>query len=215
LPERRAVQAAAALAAGLALLAVSGCARLPRPAAVPGVETGVASWYGPEYHGRPTSSGQVYDMNDLTAAHNSLPFGTWVMVTNLANDRSVVVRINDRGPFVRGRTIDLSYAAARVLALVGPGTALVRVEVLRGFKAADDPGAARTVWVQVGAFSVQENAYAIKQRLDPAYPGVVVSRLETGGGVTYRVRVRTTPGEADGLARRLAGEGYSVVIVRE
>lgn len=213
MPDRR-VRRAAAIAAGLALLGSAACARASRPAAVPGVEIGVASWYGPEYHGRPTSSGQIYDMNDLTAAHNSLPFGTWVMVTNLANDRSVVVRVNDRGPFVRGRTIDLSYAAARVLALVGPGTARVRVEVLRGFKAPDDPGSG-TVWVQVGSFSVQENAYAVKKRLDPAYPDVVVSRLETGRGVYYRVRVRAAPGEADRLARRLAGEGYTVVIVRE
>lgn len=154
-------------------------------------------------------------MNDMTAAHRTLPFGTYVMVTNLGNDRSAVVRINDRGPFVRGRIIDLSYAAARVLGIVGPGTARVRLETLRGFKAPEDPGRSTTVWLQVGAFSVQENAYAIKRRLDGAYTGVVVTRLETDRGTYFRVRVRTDEAQAQGLARRLAGEGYPVIIVRE
>lgn len=153
-------------------------------------------------------------MNDLTAAHRALPFGTYVMVTNLANDRSAVVRINDRGPFVRGRVIDLSYAAARVLGIVGPGTARVRLEILHGFKAPEAPGRS-AVWIQVGAFSVQENAYAIKRRLDGAYPGVVVARLKTDRGTYFRVRVRTDEAGARDLARRLAGEGYPVVIVRE
>ena len=153
-------------------------------------------------------------MNDLTAAHKTLPFGTYLMVTNLENDRSVVVRINDRGPFVRGRTIDLSYAAARVLGMVGPGTARVRLETLSGFKAPADPGQL-TVWIQVGAFSVQENAYAIKRRLDGSYRNVVVSRLKTERGTYFRVRVRADQGEAESLAHRLAGEGFPVIIVRE
>ena len=203
---------AAALAAVLALT-VTACSRLPRPARG-GVETGVASWYGQEFHGRPTSSREVYDMNDMTAAHRSLPFGTYLMVTNLDNDRSAVVRVNDRGPFVRGRVIDLSYAAARVLGIVGPGTARVRLETLRGFKAPEDPGRA-SVWIQVGAFSVQENAYAIKRRLDRTFRGVVVSRLKTDRGTYFRVRVRTDEGESRRLAERLAGEGYPVIIVRE
>jgi rare lipoprotein A len=203
---------AAALAAVLALT-VTACSRLPGPARG-GVETGVASWYGQEFHGRPTSSREVYDMNDMTAAHRSLPFGTYLMVTNLDNDRSAVVRVNDRGPFVRGRVIDLSYAAARVLGIVGPGTARVRLETLRGFKAPEDPRRA-SVWIQVGAFSVQENAYAIKRRLDRTFRGVVVSRLKTDRGTYFRVRVRTDEGESRRLAERLAGEGYPVIIVRE
>lgn len=200
------------IAAALALGAVA-CSRLPRSPG-PGIETGIASWYGQEFQGRPTSSREIYDMNDMTAAHRTLPLGTYVMVTNLGNDRSAVVRINDRGPFVRGRIIDLSYAAARVLGIVGAGTARVRLETLHGFKAPDDPRRS-TVWIQVGAFSVQENAYAIKRRLDSAYRDVVVSRLKTARGVYFRVRVRTGEGEAQGLARRLAGEGYPVIIVRE
>jgi rare lipoprotein A len=179
-----------------------------------GGETGIASWYGQEFHGRPTSSREVFDMNDMTAAHRTLPFGTYVMVTNLGNDRSAIVRINDRGPFVRGRIIDLSYAAARVLGIVGPGTARVRLETLRGFKA-PEPSAKSAIWIQVGAFSVQENAYAIKRRLDGTFPGVVVTRFKTNRGTYFRVRVRTDEVQARPLAQRLAGEGYPVIIVRE
>jgi len=196
-----------------AILAVSACSRLPAPRSEPG-EIGVASWYGNEFHGRRTSSGEVFDQNDLTAAHRTLPFGTHVMVTNLANDRSVVVRINDRGPFVRGRIIDLSYAAARVLGLIGPGTGRVRLEVLGGAES-PSPAVPAEVWVQVGAFSVQENAHRLKRELERSYAGVAVSSLETDRGVYYRVRIRTDKGAAAGLARRLAAAGYQVIIVRE
>ncbi|MGZ5515190.1 MAG: septal ring lytic transglycosylase RlpA family protein [Candidatus Aminicenantales bacterium] len=212
-PKRPALRLSAALISAALALGVTGCSRLPRGPG-PGVEIGLASWYGQEFHGRPTSSREVFDMNDLTAAHKTLPFGTYLMVTNLENDRSVVVRINDRGPFVRGRTIDLSYAAARVLGMVGPGTARVRLETLRGFKATGDQGPS-TVWIQVGAFSVQENAYAIKRRLDGNYRHVVVSRLKTDRDTYFRVRVRADQGEVERLAHRLAGEGFSVIIVRE
>ncbi len=208
MPDRRAAAIAAAL-----LLAAAACARMPRPRG-DGFETGVASWYGPEFHGRATSSREVFDMNDMTAAHRSLPFGTYLMVTDLDNERAVVVRVNDRGPFVRGRIIDLSYAAARVLGLVGPGTARVRLEILRGFKA-PGPSSRAAVWVQVGAFSIQENAYAIKRRLDKTFPGVVVTRFKTDGGTYFRVRVKTGEAEVKALAQRLAGAGYPVIIVRE
>lgn len=194
------------------LLAAAACARLPR-ARQEGVEVGVASWYGGEFHGRPTSSREVFDMNDLTAAHRTLPFGTQVMVTNLENDRSVVVRINDRGPFVRGRVIDLSYAAARVLGLIGPGTARVRLETLRGLR---EPAAKPVaIWLQVGAFSVQENAYALKKRLDKTYPGVTVTTFKTGSRTYFRVRLRAEAASADDLAGRLAAEGIPVIIIRE
>jgi len=90
----------------------------------------MSSYYGKEFHGRKTASGEIYDMHALTAAHRSLPFGTMVKVTNLDNGKSVVVRINDRGPWVRGRILDLSYAAAQRLEMIGSGTARVRVDVL-------------------------------------------------------------------------------------
>jgi rare lipoprotein A len=193
-------------------LAAAACARLPR-ARPEGAEVGVASWYGEEFHGRPTSSREVFDMNDMTAAHRTLPFGTYVMVTNLDNGRSVVVRINDRGPFVRGRIIDLSYAAARVLGLIGPGTARVRLETMRAVR---EPAAKPAeIWLQVGAFSIQENAYALKRRLDKTYPGVTVTTLKTGSGTYYRVRLRTEAAAADDLAGRLAAEGIPVIIIRE
>jgi len=193
-------------------LSAAACARLPY-AQKGGVEVGLASWYGQEFHGRPTSSREVYDMNDMTAAHRTLPFGTHVMVTNLDNDRSVVVRINDRGPFVRGRVIDLSYAAARVLGLIGPGTARVRLDNLGGAREpAPEPG---RIWLQVGAFSVQENAYALKKRLDKTYPGVAVTTLKTANGTYFRVRVRAEGNSADALASRLAGEGLPVILIRE
>jgi len=152
-------------------------------------------------------------MNDMTAAHRTLPFGTHVMVTNLENDRSVVVRINDRGPFVRGRIIDLSYAAARVLGLIGPGTARVRLEDLGGSR--EPARESGEIWLQVGAFSVQENAYALKKRLDKTYPGVTVTTLKTGNGTYYRVRIRAGGNSADALASRLAGEGFPVILIRE
>ena len=127
-----------ALAVALAALAFFGCAhkkraRLPAPPA-PSLgqsETGVASWYGHPYHGRPAANGEIYDMEKLVAAHRTLPFDTWVRVVNLNNQKSVEVRIIDRGPFVDGRIIDLSHAAAKAIDLIGPGTGPVRLEVIR------------------------------------------------------------------------------------
>lgn len=135
-------RAAVALAALLALCAACGGRRKPTPHPPPPggwggdfgqgktFEQGEASWYGEEYHGRKTASGERYDMNDLTAAHPSLPFGTVVRVENQSNGRSVVVRINDRGPFKKGRVIDLSYAAADQIGMVLSGVAPVRLVVL-------------------------------------------------------------------------------------
>jgi rare lipoprotein A (peptidoglycan hydrolase) len=115
-------------------VSVTGCGSLRHAElaeARPGVtQIGTASWYGPGFHGNRTSSGEIYDQYELTAAHRTFPLGTRVSVTNLQNGREVEVRINDRGPFVKERTIDLSYAAARSLDMLGPGTAPVRIEVL-------------------------------------------------------------------------------------
>jgi rare lipoprotein A len=124
--------------AGLTLVAIlpgAGCARPAREPQVgrpsrPYTQEGVASWYGKKFHGRRTASGERYDMHELTAAHRTLPFGTRVRVTNLDNGRKVVVRINDRGPFIKGRVIDLSYAAARQVGMVNAGVARVRLEVV-------------------------------------------------------------------------------------
>src|SRR4051812_15767525 len=121
------------------MLFVAGCgrhnaARLPAPPSPPArigsTETGIASWYGVPYHGRRSASGEIFDMEMLTAAHRALPFQTWVEVTNLSNGKQVDVRINDRGPFVGGRVIDLSMAAARQLDMVRAGTARVQLKVI-------------------------------------------------------------------------------------
>ncbi|HYA49427.1 MAG TPA: septal ring lytic transglycosylase RlpA family protein, partial [Burkholderiales bacterium] len=174
-----------------------------------------ASWYGPEFHGRPTSNHEVFNMNDMTAAHPTLPFGTYVNVTNLDNGRTAVVRVNDRGPFVGGRIIDLSYAAARVLGMIGPGTARVRLEILQGYRATAVAAASRFS-VQVGAFAVQENAYALKRQLEPRYGGVFVATFQTPGRTYYRVRVRAADREsALRTARRLADEGHPVILIEE
>src|SRR5579885_2755073 len=118
-----------------ALAMIAGCARknpahLPPPVRIGAIETGIASWYGAPSHGRPTSSGEIYDQEQLTAAHRTLPFGTWVDVTNLDNGKRVEVRITDRGPFVKDRIIDLSLAAAREIDMVRQGTARVRLKII-------------------------------------------------------------------------------------
>jgi rare lipoprotein A len=128
------------LAVLTAVVAASGCGKkratvnLPPPmkSVKKGyTEEGIASWYGHPYHGRKTSNGETYDMDRLTAAHKTLPFGVWVVVENKRNKKTVDVRINDRGPFVDGRIIDLSRAAARKIDMIGPGTAPVRIKVIR------------------------------------------------------------------------------------
>jgi rare lipoprotein A len=113
------------------LLVVLGCFRGPSPQNPGAVQYGMASWYGGECHGSPTASGETFDMYAYTAAHRDLPFGTRVRVTNEANGRSVVVRINDRGPGVEGRILDLSYAAAKQLGMLEAGVVRVKLEVLR------------------------------------------------------------------------------------
>jgi rare lipoprotein A len=197
----------------LALLGVlSSCARIPyHPKG--GVETGVGSWYGPDFHGKLTSNKEIYDMYDMTAAHRTLPFGTYVMVTNLDNGRTATVRINDRGPFVGDRIIDLSYAAARVLGMIGPGTIPVRLEVLKGTSAA--PGGQG--WsVQAGSFISKDNASNLARKLKGNYEGVYIALFKTSTQVYYRVRIKASNGDAARkLAQRLFADGYTVIILEE
>ena len=122
------------VAAVWALALLAGCSRAvvstpPVPPAAGTEEVGFASWYGAPHHGRRTASGEVYDMHQLTAAHRTMPFGTRLLVTNRDTSQSAEVRVNDRGPFVEGRILDVSYAAARQLGAVGPGIIPVRVRV--------------------------------------------------------------------------------------
>jgi len=179
---------------------------------VPGgyVEVGVASWYGAPFNGRRTSNGEIYDMHAFTAAHRTLPFNSVVRVTNLDNGKQTEVRINDRGPFVANRVIDLSFAAAQAIEMWGPGTANVRLEILSG----PNP---RTGFfgVQVGAFKVQENAERFRAEMDAAYAPATIETYDAGDGTYYRVRVGKLPSEdaAQKLADRLRSEGRKAALV--
>jgi rare lipoprotein A len=208
------------------LLALAACARTipPSPPALPpvgqGEETGLASWYGYPHQGRRTASGEVYDMNQLTAAHRTLPLGTLLVVTNLDNGRSVEVRVNDRGPFVNGRIIDLSYAAARALGAERPGLIRVslRVLALPGGSAtppAPAPGAPGFL-VQLAAFTRSPRAETMRQALAREGEQAAVIEAVVNGGTFYRVRVGpfAERGEAEAAARRFAGLGYRPIIVQ-
>ena len=175
-------------------------------------ETGLASWYGVPYHGRRTSSGEVYDMYQLTAAHREIPLGSWVEVTNLTNSRSLTVRINDRGPFVEGRIIDLSYAAASLLGVTGPGVVPVRVRLSRPPEGGPVPA---RYSVQVASFTIESSAQALKAELEQKVRGVHVLKASIGRDTYYRVRVGSFASrtEARSAAERLAGLGYRVLIM--
>lgn len=176
------------------------------------VEEGNASWYGPPFHGRRASNGEIYDMYKLTAAHRTLPFETMVRVTNLTNGKTTTVRITDRGPFVENRVIDLSLAAAREIDLVGPGTAPVRLEVL----GAVDPTAGFFT-VQVGAFRDHGNAERLRDRLNVSYSPIFIQQYDSPDGLLYRVRVGKIAGDeaARQFSEQLRGrEGFSPFVVR-
>jgi len=155
-------------------------------------ETGLASWYGPPYHGRKGADGSVYDQNAMTAAHLTLPLGTLVRVTNLATNQSVAVRITDRGPFVRGRIIDLSLAAAKAAGIYLPGVAKVRVDAY----ASVSPEAAGRWCVQVGAFANEKDALKLKDQLSRRYTTAKV--IEFTGPTGHWVRINPlTPNKAN------------------
>jgi rare lipoprotein A len=148
------------------------------------VEEGVASWYGAPFDGHRTSNGEIYDMHQFTAAHRTLPFNSVVRVTNLQNGKQTEVRINDRGPFVGDRIIDLSLSAAQAIEMVGPGTAQVRLEIVGG----PNPTVGY-FGVQVGAFLRQENAERLKTQLEATYSPVSIATYDSPSGLFYRVRV--------------------------
>ena len=185
-----------------------------RRPAVPGeyVEEGVASWYGVPFHGRRTSNGETYDMHEMTAAHRTLPFGAIVRVTNLRNGKQTEVRINDRGPFVANRVIDLSEAAAQAIEMVGPGTAPVRLEIISG----PNPQIGY-FGVQVGAFLSPDNADRLKGQLAARYSSISVVTFDSPSGTFYRVRVGRFSSED--AARQLAvqlhnDEQFTTFVVR-
>src|SRR5206468_11806264 len=185
-----------------------------RPSSVPVgyTEEGKASWYGIPYHGRPAADGEIYDMEKLVAAHRVLPFNTWLEVTNLQNGKSVKVRVIDRGPFVGGRIIDLSKAAAREIDLLGPGVAPVRLQVI----SAPPPVTANNFFaVQAGAFGVYENAERARAQYAQRF-GSAQLVLKQAPKPLYRVLVgrERTLEAAQKLADQLRLEVLTVFIVR-
>jgi len=203
------------LALALAAALFSGCAhkkhaRTPAPPTAPApapkigdTETGLASWYGHPYHGRAAADGEIYDMETLVAAHRTLPFNTWVRVMNASNSKTVDVRIIDRGPFVAGRIIDLSHAAARSIDLLGPGVGPVRLEVIRLPQTMEPAIFA----VQVGAFRSRDNADRLRDAMAALY-GAARVVLRHGNPDVWRVLVGTeaTPDAAGALAERIHAE---------
>jgi rare lipoprotein A len=175
-------------------------------------ERGVASWYGRGFHGRSTANGEVYDMYALTAAHRTLPIPTYVEVTNLRNRKKVIVRVNDRGPFLGGRIIDLSYAAARALDLVDVGTGMVEIRSLTAGRRSSRPIAAagQPVFLQVGAYAERSNAQRLRRRLEASgFDNVVLTESLVEGRRMVRVRLGPIPddGAYDRLVERLAAIG--------
>jgi len=178
----------------------------------------MASWYGPGFHGHKNAAGGVYDQEDMTAASIVFPLGSRVMVTNLNNGLSVEVTITDRGPFVKGRKIDLSHRAARMIGMLGPGTARVRIALISKPAGTRDVGSPLRYWVQVGSFSDRHNAEQVRDRLASAYGDVhVVDVLDAAQRRYYRVRMGAfaTRSAAEARAADSTRFGLPVVIVTE
>tara|TARA_B100000959_G_scaffold111231_1_gene117314 strand:+ start:259 stop:1086 length:828 start_codon:yes stop_codon:yes gene_type:complete len=167
-------------------------------------QTGEASWYGKKFHGRKTSNGDVYDMYGMTAAHKTLPLPTYLQVRNLDNGREVVVRVNDRGPFLGGRILDLSYMAAQKLGVVATGTAQVRIEVIDGPVSAKAPVQSVALdrpeavfFLQAGSFRLATNAHRLKADLAGAgVTGIRVVTVQIGQNLYHRVQVGPIHGSA-------------------
>lgn len=195
-------------------------------------ERGIASWYGKKFHGRLTSSGEPYDMYAMTAAHKTLPLPSYVRVRNLSNGRSIVVRVNDRGPFLHNRVIDLSYAAAARLGIVGTGTGMVEVEGITADMptttahapatfnviASAQAGTPPRLYLQAGAFANRDNAEALRNRLLRAnLQPVHVEPAQVDGQALFRVRLGPLDSvdASDQLARQVQAEGlpYPIVVV--
>ncbi len=202
----------------LACALLSNCAKKHHIAATPAAplprssETGLASWYGHPYHGRAAANGEIYDMEKLTAAHRTLPFGTFVRVTNLDNGKTVDVRIIDRGPFVAGRIIDLSHAAAEAIDMIGPGVAQVRVDIISLQVVAP---AENWYAVQAGAFQDKDRAERLRNSMEREY-GSARLVLRRGYPVLWRVLVgkEHTEDAANALAERVRQEVGTGFVVR-
>ena len=174
-----------------------------------GVQYGVASWYGPDFHGKTTSSGEIYDMYQLTCAHNTLSLGTMVIVTNLENGKSLELKVNDRGPFVKDRIIDLSYAAASILGVYERGTAWVKVETIGPWIEE-----VQRLTLQVASFTDETNALRLAEQLRRDFDQVYVATVETSTQKYHRVRVGQFEERNSALrvAERLSQMGFNVLV---
>lgn len=185
------------------------------------VQVGMASWYGPTFHGEATTSGEIYDQNAMTAAHPSLPMNTVVEVTNLENGKEVQVRINDRGPFAKERIIDLSHAAAEKLDMLGPGTAKVKVEVLEWPEGI--PASIRNIHrtlhytIQVGSYLNRENAEGMEKVMKRRFRDVALNSVEVQGTPYYRIEIGdfTDRQEALEIAISLSREGLNPIVIEK
>jgi rare lipoprotein A len=192
--------------------AVTSSATAPAPISTAASrETGTAGWYGKEYQGKKTASGEVFDMNGLTAAHRTLPLGTVIRVTNLDNFKNVKIKINDRGPFTESRILDLSYGAAKELGFVAEGTARVQIEIV-------DAGREPALYtVQAATYTEEENARLLKFRLSKKFEVVTIVPFETNVARFYRVRVGSYTSEerAEQVASKLTREGLEPIVLRK
>lgn len=192
----------------LAGIAVQGCkASPPHIDRFPGypigfVERGEASWYGPGFHGNQTANGERYDMHQLTAAHRTLPLGSIAVVRSLTSGRQVTVRINDRGPFARGRVLDLSLAGAKAIGMTRNGTDRIELRVVSYARRPEGMGVLR---VQVGAFSELENARALLAQARSEFAGGRIAQADLPEGRLYRVQIGQfiTEAEAEAASARL------------
>lgn len=181
---------------------IMGKAYYPLPTSEGYEEKGIASWYGPKFHGRKTANGETYDMHAETAAHKTLPMNTYLLVTNLENGKETVVRVNDRGPFVKGRIVDLSLTSAKAIDMVGKGTAQVRITALgetvstlqnktrverflphTDFETGD-------FFVQIGSFTNKDNAERLQNKMLSWGKESIVQKFDRGDQLYYRVRIQ-------------------------
>lgn len=203
------------------LLFFSACSTT-RQEGYPGSSYAVASWYGADFHGRPTSSGETFDMYKKTCAHKEYAFGTKLKVTNLANKKAVECVVNDRGPFVEGRDLDLSYAAAREIGVTGPGTAKVVLEVNGRDNAYIRKVTVQTnaltgpFAIQIGSFTENLNAIRLKAALNLRYGNVYIQETGLKGAVYYRVRIGNFEKfeTAVSVAEKLGQEGYQPFVIK-
>lgn len=194
----------------IALLSACATNRFEKPR-VGASQRGIASWYGEPFHGRKTASGETYDMHKLTAAHKELPLGTVVKVTNLENGKTVTVRVNDRGPFVKGRIIDLSLGAAKQISMVGPGTAKVEMTVVQLGSGPPGPNMSTRFTVQVGAFQELTNAERLRDELAVDYSDVKL--IQDGRWHRVRVGKFSRQSQADEVRRALRRKGLPAMVI--